>query len=54
MEEEEEAHTAVDKATATAADEVEDKDTITLARAALSREDCATLLAPACSTTARS
>ena len=54
MEEEEEAHTAVDEATATASDEVEAKDTITLARAALPREDCAALLAPACLTTARS
>ena len=51
MEKDEEAHTAVDEATETAADEVEDEDTITLARAALPREDCATLLAPACSTT---
>ena len=48
MEEEEKAHTAVDKAAETAADEVEDEDTITLARAALPREDCATLLAPVC------
>ena len=54
MEEEEEAHTGVDKATATAADEVEEEDTITLARSALPREDCATLLAPACLTTSRS
>ena len=44
MEEEEEAYNTVGKATATGADEVEDKDTITLARAALSREDCAMLL----------
>ena len=51
MEEEEEAHTAVDEAMATAADEVEDEDTITLARAALPREDCATLLAPVYLTT---
>ena len=54
LEEEEEAHIAVDKATETAEDEVEAKDKITLAQAALPREDCATLLAPACSTTARS
>ena len=54
MEEEEEAHTAVNESTATAADEVEDEDTITLAQAALPREDCATLLAPALLITARS
>ena len=54
MEEEEEDHTAVDEATATAADEVEDEEKITLERAALPREDCATLLAPACLTTDRS
>ena len=54
MEEEEEAHTAVDEATATAADDVEAKDTTTLAQAALLREDCATLLAPVCSNTPRS
>ena len=52
MEEEEEAHTAVDKATATAVDEVEDEDTITLAQAELLREDFATLLVPECSTIA--
>ena len=54
MEEEEEAHTAVEEATATAGDEVEAEDTTTLERTALLREDCATLLVPACSTTARS
>ena len=54
MKEDEEAHTAADEATATAADEVEEEDTITMAQSALPREDCATLLAPACSTTARS
>ena len=54
MEEEEEAHTAVDEATATTAYEVEAEDTSTLARAALLREDCTTLLVPYCSTTARS
>ena len=54
VEEEEEAHTTVDEATATAAEEVEAEDTIAIARAALPREDCSTLLAPACSTTARS
>ena len=43
MEEEEEAHTAVDEATATTADEVEAEDTTTLAQAAQLREDCATL-----------
>ena len=54
MEEEEEAHTALDEATATTEDEVEDEDTINLARSSLPREDCATLLVPVCSTTARS
>ena len=54
MEEDEESHTVVEKAKETAADEVEAEDTITLARAAQLIEDCATLLAPACSTTARS
>ena len=54
MEEEEESHTAVDKATATAAGEVEAEDTITLTQAAQLGEDCATLLVPACLTTARS
>ena len=48
MEEEEDAHTAVDEATATVAEEVEDEGAITLTRAALPREDCATLLAPVC------
>ena len=52
MEEEEEAHTVVDEATATAAEEVEEKDTITLARAELLRDDFAMLLVPECSTTA--
>ena len=51
MEEEKEAHTAVDKATAIARDEVEAEDTTTLERAAQLREDYATLLAPACLTT---
>ena len=54
MEEEEEAHTAVDEATATAEDTVEADYTTTLARAALLREDCEMLLVPACLTTARS
>ena len=54
MEEEKEAHTAVDKATEIARDEVEAEDTTTLERAALLREDFATLLVPACSTTIRS
>ena len=54
MEEEEEAYTAVDEATATSADKEEDVDAINLELAALPREDFATLLAPACSTTARS
>ena len=54
MEEEEEAHTAVDEVTSTTADEVEAEDTITLTQAALTREDCATLLAPECLTMSRS
>ena len=54
MEDQEEARTAVDEATATAADEVEAKDTTTLERAALLREDFATLSVPSCSTTVRS
>ena len=54
MEDEEEAHTAVDEETATAADELEAKEKITLEQAALPREDHETLLAPACWTTARS
>ena len=54
MEEEEESHTSVEKATTTAADEIEAKNTTTMARAAQLREDCATLLAPVCLTTARS
>ena len=54
MEEEEESHTAVDEATETAADELEDEDTITLERAALPREDCTTLLVTACLTTSGS
>ena len=54
MEDQEEARTAVDEATATAADEVEAKDTTTLERAALLREYCATLSVPACWNTARS
>ena len=53
MEDEEEAHTSVDKATATAADEVEAKDKNNLAQDAQLREDCATLLEPTCLTTAR-
>ena len=51
MEEEEEAHTAVEEATATMADEVYTKYTITLEIAVILREDCATLLAPECLTT---
>ena len=54
MEEEEEAHTAVDEATATAADEVEAENTTTLAQAELLREDCATLSVPVCSATSKS
>ena len=54
MEEEEESHTAVEEATATAADEVEAEDTTTLTQTAILIEDCATLLVPACLTTARS
>ena len=54
MEEEEEAHTGVDKATATAAYVVEAEDTTTLELIAQLREDYATLLSPACLTTARS
>ena len=54
MEEEEEAHTAVDAATAIAADKAEAEDTTTLARSAQLRKDCAMLLAPACLTTFRS
>ena len=53
MEEEEEAHTAVEKVMAIAAYEVEAKDTTTLARAALLREDYATLSVPTCSATIR-
>ena len=53
MEEDEEAHTAVDKAMATTAYKVDAEDTITLERAAILKEDCATLLAPACLNTAR-
>ena len=44
----------MDEATATTEDEVDDEDTITLEQAELPGEDCATLLAPACSTMARS
>ena len=54
MEEEEGDHTAMDEATATAEDEVEAEDTITLAQAVLLREDFTTLLVPACLTTSRS
>ena len=54
MEEEEEAHTAVEKAAETVADEVEAEYTTNLAQETLLREDCETLLLPACSTTARS
>ena len=46
MEEEEEDHNAVYGGTEIAADEVEAKDTTTLARAAELRKDCAMLLAP--------
>ena len=54
MEEEEEAHTAVDKVKAITADEVEAEDTTTLAQAAQLREDFSMLLAPACLTKVRS
>ena len=54
MEEEEEAHTAVDAETAIAADEEEVEDTTTLARADQLRKDFSMLSAPACSTTVRS
>ena len=51
MEYEEEAHVAVDTATAIAADEAESKDTTNMARAVQLRNDCAKLSAPACLTT---
>ena len=54
MEEEEEAHTAVDEAVVTLGDKVEAKNTINLAQSALPKEYCATLLAPAYLTMARS
>ena len=54
MEEEEETHTVVDKETETAEDEVEAKETTTMERAALLRDDFTLLLVPACSTTYRS
>ena len=53
MEEEEEAHTAVEEETDIVADKVEAEDTTNLARSALLREDCAVLLVLACSTTFR-
>ena len=54
MEEEEKSRTAVDEATAIAADEVEAEETTTLERSAQIREDCAMLSETACSTTVRS
>ena len=53
MEEEEEAHTAVDASTAIATDEVDADYTTTLAQPAQIIEDCTMLSAPACSTTVR-
>ena len=53
MEEEEEAHTTMEKATVISVDDVEAEDTTTLARAVLLREDCVTLSVPTCSTTVR-
>ena len=48
MEEEEEARTAVDTATAIAADRLEAEDITTLTRAAQLRKDYTMLLAPVC------
>ena len=53
MEEEEEAHTTMEKAMVISADDVEAEDTTTLSRAVLLREDCVNPSVPTCLTTVR-
>ena len=54
MEEEEEAHTVLDEATAITLDEVEAEDTSIMAREVLIIDNCAALSLPACFTMVRS